>query len=75
MIEVVVRHEYHEPEYLVECYQCKSILKFIESDTVFCGEGYYPIGYYLDCPVCGFTNSLGSKRNWDAETERLKGEL
>ena len=33
-IEVIVRHAYHEPKYLTRCYQCKSILRFMESDLI-----------------------------------------
>lgn len=67
-IEVVVRHAYHEPKYLTRCYQCKSILRFMESDL----DGIY---YSLTCPVCGYINTPGLKSDWDAETEQLKGEL
>ena len=66
-IEVVVRHEYHKPKYLMRCYNCKSILRFTESDLT----NYYS----LTCPVCGYINMPGPKIDWVAETERLEGEL
>lgn len=67
-IEVIVRHAYHEPKYLTRCYQCKSILRFMESDL----DAIY---HSLTCPVCGYVNTPGLKIDWVAETERLKGEL
>lgn len=66
-IEVIVRHAYHEPKYLTRCYQCKSILRFTESDLT----NYYS----LTCPVCGYINMRGTKSDWVVETEQLKGEL
>lgn len=74
MIEVIERHEYHEPEYLTRCYRCQSILRFQEMDVVL-EEHSYQDNDYLPCPVCGFTNSLGLKSDWVIETEKLKGEL
>lgn len=71
-IEVIVRHAYHEPKYLMRCYQCKSILRFMESDLTNNDDIYYS----LTCPVCGYNiNMPGLKIDWEAETERLKGEL
>lgn len=35
MIEVIVRHAYHEPKYLIRCYRCRYILKFAESDAIY----------------------------------------
>ena len=69
-IEVIVRHEYNEPKYLTKCYNCKSILRFTESDLI--DDEIY---YSLICPVCGYINTPGLKIDWVAETERLKGEL
>ena len=66
-IEVVVRYEYHEPKYLTRCYQCKSILRFTESDLT----NYYS----LTCPVCGYVNTPGLKSDWIFETKRLEREL
>lgn len=70
-IEVVVRHEYNEPKYLTRCYQCKSILRFMESDLTNNDDIYYS----LTCPVCGCINRSGTKSDWIFETKRLKGEL
>ena len=70
-IEVIVRHEYHEPKYLTRCYQCKSILRFTESDLIDNDDIYYS----LTCPVCGYINTPGTKSDWKAETERLEEEL
>lgn len=71
-IEVIVRHAYHEPKYLMRCYQCKSILRFMESDLTNNDDIYYS----LTCPVCGYIiNTPRLKIDWEAETERLKGEL
>lgn len=71
-IEVIVRHAYHEPKYLMRCYQCKSILRFMESDLTNNDDIYYS----LTCPVCGYNiNMPRLKIDWEAETERLKGEL
>lgn len=70
-IEVIVRHEYHEPKYLTRCYQCKSILRFMESDLTNNDDIYSS----LTCPVCGYVNTPGLKIDWEAETEQLKGEL
>lgn len=70
-IEVIVRHEYHEPKYLTRCYQCKSILRFTESDLTNNDDIYSS----LTCPVCGYINTPGLKSDWVFETERLKGEL
>lgn len=73
-IEVIVRHEYNAPKYLTKCYKCKSILRFTESDIID-DENF---GYSLTCPVCGYANTPntpGLKIDWEAETERLKGEL
>ena len=74
MIEVIERHEYHEPKYLTRCARCQSILRFQETDVVLEEHGYQDNDYLL-CPVCGFTNALGLKSDWVIETERLKGEL
>ena len=69
MIEVIERHEYHEPEYFMKCRRCQSILKFTESDAIYdCGDRG---NYYLECPVCGFTNCLGLRNEW----HQSKGEL
>ena len=73
-IEVIVRRKYNEPKYLTRCCRCQSILRFKESDTTFDVHSYQG-DYYLLCPVCGFTNSLGLKSDWEIETEQLKGEL
>lgn len=70
-IEVVVRHAYHKPKYLTRCYHCKSILRFTESDLIDDDDIYYS----LTCPVCGYIKIPGTKIDWVAETERLKGEL
>lgn len=70
-IEVIVRHEYNAPKYLTKYYKCKSILRFTESDIID-DENF---GYSLTCPVCGYVNTPGLKIDWEAETERLKGEL
>lgn len=71
-IEVIMRHAYHEPKYLTRCYQCKSILRFMESDLTNNDDIYYS----LTCPVCGYVNNMPRlKIDWEAETERLKGEL
>ena len=70
MIEVIVPHD--EPKYLIRCYRCRYILKFAESDTIYDNDDS---DYHLKCPVCGFTNLLGSKNNWDVKTKRLKGEF
>lgn len=73
MIEVIERHEYHEPEYFVRCFRCQSILKFAESDTFYEDDGGgYRGSYYLECPVCSSTNSLGLKDAWCIETEKLR---
>ena len=66
-IEVIVRHAYHEPKYLTRCYQCKSILRFMESDLT----NYYS----LTCPVCGYIKTPGTKSDWVVETEQLEEEL
>ncbi len=71
MIEVIVRHAYHEPKYLTRCYQCKSILRFMESDLIDNDDIYYS----LTCPVCGYVNAFDLKSDWVIETEQLKGEL
>ena len=71
MIEVIERHEYHEPEYFMKCPCCKSILKFAESDAIYKDVGEYQGNYYLECPVCGFTNCLGLRNEW----HQSKGEL
>lgn len=73
-IEVIIRREYQEPKYLTRCCRCLSVLRFLESDTVYNDE-YRPPNYYLECSVCGFNNPLGLKSDWAIETERLKGEL
>ena len=70
-IEVIVRHAYHEPKYLTRCYQCKSILRFMESDltnndNIYCS---------LTCPVCGYINTPGLKSDWIFETKQLEREL
>lgn len=69
-IEVIVRHAYHEPKYLTRCYQCKSILRFMESDLtnddIYCS---------LTCPVCGYINTPGLKSDWIFETKQLEREL
>ena len=70
-IEVIVRHAYHEPKYLTRCYQCKSILRFMESDLTNNDDIYYSLTY----PICGCINRPGTKSDWIFETERLKGEL
>ena len=70
-IEVVVRHAYHEPKYLTRCYQCKSILRFTESDLTNNDDIYYSLRY----PVCGYINAFDLKSDWVIETEQLKGEL
>lgn len=76
MIEVIARHEYHEPKYLTRCCQCKSILRFTESDLANDKNiGYYAVHYSLTCPVCGYINAPGLKSDWVIETEQLKGEL
>ena len=69
-IEVIVPHD--EPKYLIRCYGCRYILKFAESDAIYDNDDR---DYYLECPVCGSTNLLGPKNNWDVKTKRLKGEL
>lgn len=74
-IEVIVRREYNEPKYLTRCCRCGSVLKFVKSDAIYDNDDSYCGDYYLECPVCGFTNVLGPKNNWNAATERLKGEL
>ena len=66
-IEVIVRHEYNEPKYLTRCYNCKSILRFTESDLT----NYYS----LTCPVCGYINAFELKSDWVIETEQLEEEL
>ena len=71
-IEVIVRHEYNEPKYLMRCYQCQSVLRFTESDLA---VGYYDLYYSLTCPVCGYVNTPGLKSDWVVKTERLKEEL
>ena len=71
MIEVIERHEYHEPEYFIKCQRCQSILKFTESDAIYDNDGGYRDNYYLECPVCGFTNCLGLRNEW----HQSKGEL
>ena len=73
MIEVIERHEYHEPEYFMKCRRCQSILKFAESDAIYDDDGGcgYRASYYLECPVCGFTNCLGLRNEW----HQSKGEL
>ena len=70
MIEVIVPHD--ELKYLIRCYRCRYILKFAESDTIYNNDDN---DYHLKCPVCGSTNLLGHKNNWDVKTKRLKGEL
>ena len=70
-IEVIERYEYHEPEYLIRCHRCRSVLKFVESDAIYDNDDSYCGDYYLECPVCGFTNALGPKNNWNAATEWL----
>ena len=69
-IEVIVRHEHHKPKYLTKCCWCQSVLRFAASDLK-------NLGNYdsLVCPVCGYINTPGLKSDWEAETERLKGEL
>ena len=48
-IEVIVRHEYYEPKYLTRCYQCKSILRFMESDLTNNDDIYYvPVTKYIN---------------------------
>lgn len=69
-IEVIVPHD--EPKYLIRCYRCRYILKFTESDAIYDNDDR---DYYLECPVCGSTNLLGPKNNWDVKTKWLKGEL
>lgn len=71
MIEVIERHEYHEPEYFVKCRRCQSILKFAESDAIYDDDDRYCGSYYLECPVCGLTNCLGLRNEW----HQSKGEL
>ncbi len=71
MIEVIERHEYHEPEYFARCLRCQSILKFTEPDTFYEDDGGYRGSYYLRCPVCGLINCLGIKNDW----YQSKGEL
>lgn len=70
-IEVVVRHAYHEPKYLMRCYQCKSILRFMESDLTNNDDIYCS----LTCPVCSYINTPGLKSDWIFETKRLEEEL
>ena len=70
-IEVVVRHEYHKPKYLMRCYNCKSILRFTESDLTNNDD----IDYSLTCPVCGYIKIPGTKSDWIFETKRLEKEL
>ena len=71
MIKVIERHEYHEPEYFMKCRRCQSILKFTESNAIYDDGGGYRDNYYLECPVCGFTNCLGLRNEW----HQSKGEL
>lgn len=71
MIEVIVRHAYHEPKYLTRCYQCKSILRFMESDLTNNDDIYCS----LTCPVCGYINTPGLKSDWIFETKQLEREL
>ena len=60
-IEVIERHEYHEPKYLTRCYLCKSVLRFTKSDLAD-SENF---GYSLPCPVCGNENSFPiSRHKW-----------
>lgn len=70
-IEVIVRNAYHKPKYLTRCYQCKSILRFTESDLIDDDDIYYS----LTCPVCGYVNTPGLKSDWIFETKRLEREL
>lgn len=70
-IEVIVRHAYHEPKYLTRCYQCKSILRFMESDLTNNDDIYCS----LTCPVCGCINTPGLKSDWILETKQLEREL
>lgn len=70
-IEVIVRHAYHEPKYLTRCYQCKSILRFMESDLTNNDDIYCS----LTCPVCGYINTPGLKSDWIFETKQLEREL
>ena len=75
-IEVVVRHEYHKPKYLMRCYNCKSILRFTESDLIDDENSRYCDPYYsLTCPVCGCINRSGTKSDWIFETKQLEEEL
>ena len=75
-IEVIVRHAYHEPKYLTRCYQCKSILRFTESDLIDDENFRYCDPYYsLTCPVCGCINRPGTKSDWIFETKQLEEEL
>lgn len=71
MIEVIERHEYHEPEYVMKCRRCQSILKFAESNAIYKDDCGYRGNYYLECPVYGFTNCLGLRNEW----HQSKGEL
>ena len=71
MIEVIVRHAYHEPKYLTRCYQCKSILRFMESDLTNNDDIYCS----FTCPVCGYINTPGLKSDWIFETKQLEREL
>lgn len=75
-IEVIVRHEYNEPKYLTKCYNCKSILRFTESDLIDDENFRYCDPYYsLTCPVCGYINTPGTKSDWIFETKQLEEEL
>ena len=71
MIKVIERHEYHESEYFMKCRRCQSILKFAESDAIYKDDCGYRGNYYLECPVCEFTNCLGLRNEW----HQSKGEL
>lgn len=76
MIEVIVRHEYNEPKYLIRCCRCQSVLRFAASDLAKGKDlGNCTAHYPLVCPVCGYFNTPGLKSDWVLETERLKGEL